>query len=154
MFPPWNARRCEIDLARRESRLADFLSIDICGGEGVEVIQRERDFSSSPFARNFDLALIPRSADASEPLSFPARICKDGLRILLEIIGNARPAPRHLEIAPRFGGNRLGICVGRLPLPQTIDANSLARGRRLAECLVQIPDCFYIGGQLRRRLRK
>ena len=65
---------------------------------------------------------------------------KDRLAVLLHIVGDPRPAPGDLEVAPVFRRHRLRLDLGRLPHPKPVDADTLAARRRLAIRLAHVPD--------------
>ena len=73
----------------------------------------------------------------------------DRLAVLLHVVGDPRPGAGDLEVAPPVGGHRVRVVLGRLPAPQAVEADPLARRRRLAVRLVQVPDRLDSVGELR-----
>ena len=90
----------EIDLAGRKLGLARFLAVDEDGGAGIEVLQAKRDAAARPLLGHADLALVPGRGQLAQFRAFPAWMGVDRLAIVLHVVVDARPAARHLEIAP------------------------------------------------------
>src|SRR6476620_1464850 len=76
---------------------------------------------------------------------------KNRLGILLHVVGDAGPAAGDLEIAPALDWWLAGLAIRRLPAPQAVDADALARRRLLAKGMIEIPDGFDTGRQLNRK---
>jgi len=138
----------EIHFARRELHLAYLLAIDEDHGAGTEVLHGEGDAAACPLAGNADFPLVPGRGDLAQPHAFPAWMRVDRLAIVLHVVADSRPAARDFEIAPAAGWHAIGL-LGRLPLPEAVDGDSLARGRRFAVRFGQIPYRADPGGQRR-----
>src|SRR5262245_17736823 len=67
---------------------------------------------------------------------------KDGLRILLYVIGDSRPAPGDFEITPVPGRHLLGRSFDGLPTPQPIEAGPFPSRRCLTKGLAEVPGGF------------
>src|SRR5262245_15897747 len=92
---------------------------------------------------------MPRRRNVPQVRVFPTRMNMQRLAVFLDVVVAAWPESRDLEKAPTVSGNRIGGLLGRLPAPQTVEANALARRRLFMKCLVEIPNCLDAGGQRR-----
>src|SRR5262249_22971508 len=141
----------EVRLARRESDLARFLAVHVHDGEGVHVLNTQSDATAGPPLGDGDLTLIPGCRDTAQVRVLPARMDVERLAVLLDVAGLSGPKPGDLEIAPPLGRHEARVLPGRLPAPQAVDANALARGGLFPIGLAQVPDDLTFKGERRRR---
>lgn len=106
----------------------------------VNVFRTRRNAAIRPVTRNGNLPLVPGGGEAAAVLCPPARIGEHRLAVLLHVIGDARPATRDLEPAPLPGGHLSRPSLGRLLLPQAVQADALAGRRGLAIRLAHVPN--------------
>ena len=139
---PQPARRGDIHLAGRKANLARFLAVEVNDGVGIDVLRTEHDPPAGPCGGYDDLPLVPGSSNLTQSCPLPVRMGEDLLAILLQVVRDPRPGPRHLEVAPILGRHTVGVFSCGLPAPQTVDANPFSRGRPLAICFVEVPDGF------------
>ena len=130
----------EVDLARRKAHLARFLAVHVQDGERVQILRGQGDAAAGPSRGDGDFSLIPGPGDAAHGGLLPARMGEERLAVFLNVAGATRPEPGNLEVPPSVCGNRVRNRPGRLPAPQTVQADALARGRLFTEGPVQVPD--------------
>src|SRR5437867_12472170 len=107
----------------------------------VQILRRKRDATPSPLRRHRYGSFVPCGRNIAEPFVFPTRMHVKRLKILLHVIGNARPAPGNLEVAPILRRHLvIRSSSSRLPTPQPVDANSFPRWRRFTVGLAKVPD--------------
>jgi len=133
------AHRGQVHLAGWELDLARLLPVHVHRCEGIEVLRVNRDTAPRPRSRDGDLALVPGRRDAPQLPVLPTRVRVHRLAVLLHVVGDPRPAPGHLEVPPAADGHAVAPRVGRLPTPQSVDADALARRRRLAMGFGEVP---------------
>ncbi len=119
----------DVELATWENDGSYVPTIQINSSVGVQVIGVDCDTPADPFGGNDNLPLVPGRGDAVQIPVFPGRVGIDCLAVFLHVVGDSRPAPRYLKVAPPVGGHDVRVLVGRLPAPQAIYAYPLARGR-------------------------
>src|SRR6266849_5719469 len=85
---------------------------------------------------------MPSRGDPSRIGVLPVRMDMERLAILLDVIGGSRPKSGDFEKAPPVGGYGFRGVLPRLPAPQAVQADALARGSRFPMGLVQVPDDF------------
>src|SRR6266566_4665809 len=84
-------------------------------------------------------ALVPRRGDPARIHVFPVWMRVKRLRILLQVVGDSRPASGHLEETPASGGDLLRTITDWLPAPQAIETNPFPSRRALVIRLCVVP---------------
>ena len=87
-----------------------------------------------------EFTLIPGGSGSAPVLVLPARVRVHGLAIPRLIVAAAGPGAGNLEVSPVVGGDLFGVVPGRLPAPQSVDADPFLRGRRLPIRFAHVPN--------------
>ena len=135
---PANGR--EIHFACGEQDLAGFLSIHKHEGAGIDIVCRNGNPPAGPLRGNCHLTLVPGGIQAVIIHALPTRMGNDRLTILFHVVGDSRPRAGHLEKTPGGVRHGVGLGRGRLPAPQAVQADALARRRLLPARVFQIPN--------------
>ena len=120
---------CHVKFTPRKDDVSNVPTIQIDSRVGVQILSMDSDTPACPCPGNGNLPLIPGHCNAAQVPSLPARMVINSLAVFLHIIGDSRPAPRDLEVAPPVGGHGVRLLIGWLPVPKTIDAYPLASER-------------------------
>ena len=137
----------DVHLATWKANFASLLAIQVHAGQRVDVLRMNGNPSAGPVLRDRDLALVPGRVRSTPCSVFPMRVGEERLAIVLDVTGVARPEARNLEVAPTIGRRRVGLFCRRLPTPETVEADALARACLLTMSVLQVPDSFDAGRQ-------
>src|SRR5690348_12334976 len=123
MFRARTADRSHVQVAAGKMNLASLHAIHEHRREGVQVFGVESDAAAGPTVGHAELALVPGGVDRARLHVFPGRMRVKRLGILLQIVGDPRPASWHFEETPTLIGNSFRLRLGWLPAPQAVETD-------------------------------